>query len=160
MKRQIQDVLGRRKATGAPTEFDIILHALNNFESDRIFQNEREFETAVYTHLKAKFPNYDIQWQYGTKEGRAIDIVVNHKIAIELKIAENRGNLDDGFSKIVWYKEKGGFNQLAIVILDVGMMSFEDLKEYQDLFSEKGAKVVIKKGRLSRPNFYSSGIRR
>ncbi len=147
----IKNILRKKKAGGALTDFEVILQALDNYKIDRIVQNEREFESIIFTYLKAKFPDFDIQFQYRISSGRSIDIVINDEIALELKIGENKGNLDDGFSKIAWYKEKGGFNQLAIVILDVGMINPRDLDEYEEMFSEKGAKVVFMKGDISRP---------
>ena len=68
-----------------------------------------------------------------------IDIVIDKEIAIELKIAENRGNLDSLFAQLEWYKEI--FDQICILILDLNMV--DTIQEYKRRLEEKGANVVI-----------------
>ena len=46
---------------------------------------EKEYENSLYDYLHEKFKDYDIKKQYGIAREK-VDIVVNDKIAIELKI--------------------------------------------------------------------------
>jgi len=115
---------------------------------DRIFRDEREFETDLSAYLKAKFPQYKIKSQYRTPVGDKIDIVVDNKYAIELKVANSRADLDDVFSKIHWYRKH--FDKLIIVILDVGR--FEDTNYYAQEFKSIGVDAIVKMGRMSLHN--------
>jgi len=112
---------------------------------DRTVRDEREFETGLYNYLKAKFPEYNVIFQYPTERGGKVDIVIDDEIALELKVADTKGALNDVFSKINWYSKE--FDKLAIIILDVD--AIDDLDEYVHEFEEKDVEVVVVKGRLS-----------
>ena len=118
------------------------------YRSDRILRDEREFETELSSFLKAKFPKYQITPQYRTTAGDKIDIVVDNLYALELKVAYSRKDLDDCFSKIHFYKKH--FDKLAIVVLDIGMLS--NLNYYEKEFNKMNVEMIIKKGRVSLRN--------
>jgi len=123
-----------------------ILDVLRYYSTDRIMRDEREFETGIYEYLKSKLPRMKIKHQHKVRMGR-IDIIVGGDTAIELKIADNRGNLDSLFAQIEWYKEE--FNNLIIVIVDLGLVN--SINEYKKRFEKKGAIVIILKNiRVSR----------
>jgi len=117
-----------------------ILLVLDEYSTDRLLRDEREFETSIYEYLKVKLSNYKVKFQQKIKLGR-VDIVINDNIAIELKIADSQGNLDSLFAQIEKYKEI--FKDLILVILDLG--SVNNIDWYKAKFEKKGATVVIKK---------------
>ena len=59
--------------------------------------SEKEYEMSLFKLLEENHPDYDIKNQYGYKFGK-VDIVVNDKIAIELKY--NFGKTDE-FQRLI-----------------------------------------------------------
>jgi hypothetical protein len=130
-------------------ELNLVINALKSYTSERILRDEREFETAIYEYLKTRFSDKKIISQKETKFGKRVDIVINDRIGIELKIADNSGNLDSLFAQIEWYKEN--FEKLLFVILD--MNKVHHINEYVKRFRDKGIEVIlIKDIRFRRTN--------
>ena len=116
-----------------------ITDALEEYHTDRLIRDEEQLETVIYEYLKHTFSEYDVQFQQTINGRRRVDIVIDSEIAIELKIADKRKNLDSLFAQIEWYKDS--FDKLVLLILDLGYI--QDLGEFKERFESKGAEVVI-----------------
>jgi len=126
-----------------------IKYAIEEYSTDRLIKSERELETVIYEYLRHKFPQYNFEFQKRVPKGR-VDIVVDDEIAIELKIADNKGNLNSLFAQIEWYMDE--YDKLLIVILDLNKVP--DLDDFIDRFKQKGAEVIVlteENIRLKRP---------
>lgn len=128
--------------------FNAVLKKISeDYEADRTFRDEREFETSLYEFLKAHFPNHSIVPQYRTAGRGKVDIVIDDEVAIELKIADRFKNLHDLISQIHFYKKE--FDKIIIGILDVGLIDEDEMNEMIEEYENMGAEVIVKEGRLS-----------
>lgn len=131
-------------------KFENIVSVIEGYSTDRLIRSERELETVIYEFLRHKFPEYNFEFQKRVPKGR-VDIVVDDEIAVELKIADNKGNLNSLFAQIEWYTDE--YEKLIILILDLNRVP--DLEDFKERFEEKGAKVVVlteENIRFRRPN--------
>lgn len=128
------------------SEFDSILESIeNDFEPEDV-RDENDFEKQLTQFLKIKYPDR-IRRQVETPKGK-IDLVIDDKYAIELKIADGKGKLRDLVGQAHSYKKI--FNNVAVILLDVGKMSRSEIKEYIDDYEGLGVKTLIMEGVLRR----------
>jgi hypothetical protein len=85
--------------------------------------------------------------EVASRKGK-IDIVIDDKYAIELKIANSISNLRNLIGQIHDYLKV--YNDLAVIILDVGDLSRSDINDYVDDYQELGTKVIVLAGVLKR----------
>jgi len=128
------------------SEFDSILASIaNDFEPEDV-RDENDFEKQLTQFLKIKYPDR-IRRQVETPKGK-VDLVIDEKYAIELKIADGKGKLRDLVGQVHSYKKV--FNNVAVILLDVGKMSRSEIKEYIDDYEGLGVKTLILEGVLRR----------
>lgn len=96
--------------------------------------------------LKIKYPAR-IKIQVETPKDK-IDLFIDEKRAIELKIADGNVKLRDLVDQVYSYKKV--FNNVAVIFLDVGKMSRSEIKEYIDDYEEIGVKTLVLEGVLRR----------
>lgn len=127
-------------------EFDSILDDIEtNFEPEDV-RDENEFEKQLFQFLKIKYQG-SVDRQVNTAQGR-IDIVIDNKYAIELKIADNKGTLRALLGQLIVYKKV--YKNLAVILLDIGKMSRSEMKEYVNDYENLDVKVKIVEGILKR----------
>jgi len=128
------------------SEFDSILESIENeFEPEDI-RDENDFEKQLTQFLKIKYPGR-VRRQVETSKGK-IDLVIDEKYAIELKIADGKGKLRDLVGQVYNYKKV--FNDVAVILLDVGKIPHSEIKEYIDDYERLGVKTLIIEGVLRR----------
>ena len=131
-------------------ELDVILEKIEEkFDFSRI-RDENELEGLIEQFLKLKFEDRKIERQYRTQKGN-IDIVIDDKYGIELKIVENNKVIENLVGQIMKYVKVFGKNKIAVVILKTPKINIDVLDEYIEHYKEAGAKVlVLDKGTLRR----------
>lgn len=128
------------------SEFDSILEDIEeNFEPEDV-RDENEFEKQLTIWLKNKYPER-VKRQVETPKGK-IDIVIDNKYAIELKIADAKGKLRDLVGQVHSYKKV--YDNVAVILLDVSKMSHSEIKEYIDDYKNFGVKTLVLEGVLHR----------
>ncbi|MBI4052897.1 MAG: hypothetical protein HY394_02570 [Candidatus Diapherotrites archaeon] len=135
-----------KRKTPIDSEVLEILGILKKFESDRIFQNERELSFVLETLLKASKPHWQVEPEVPLEHGEKIDMVINRRIGIEVKIAKNNNVLRNLMAQIEEYTNF--YPDLIVAILDVGESA--DLNYYSGKYVEKGAHPIILKGRWTK----------
>lgn len=136
------------------SEFDSILESIeNDFEPEDV-RDENDFEKQLTQFLKIKYPDR-IKRQVDTPKGK-IDIVIDNRYAIELKIADGKGKLRDLVGQVHSYKKV--YNEVAVILLDVGKMSRSEIKEYVDDYENLEVKTIILEGVLRRKKGKSKQI--
>lgn len=125
--------------------FDQILSSLSNYHTDSIFQNEREFETFIHAKLESDYKNLNINRQDSNSETKP-DIVIDNDIAIELKIAHTRSDLQRALGQIMDYKDV--YNKIILVLLDTN--EFQEIDKYITKFTEMHVPVIILQGRIKK----------
>ncbi|MDP2666073.1 MAG: hypothetical protein Q8P05_01060 [Candidatus Diapherotrites archaeon] len=119
-----------------------IVRYLKSFRTNRIIHNEFEIQLALEVYLKNK---YQIFSEFRTKRGESIDFIINKKYAIEVKIAKSNNTLRNLISQIEEYMME--YPRLIVFIYDYGAPV--DLNYYASRIKEKGANVIICKGRFT-----------
>jgi hypothetical protein len=110
-------------------------------------RNEEDFEKQMYQWLSAK--NHHISRQVLVKGQRRLDLVINNKIAVELKVADRAKNVQDLIGQVTIYKKE--YKHIIAVILDVNKVS--NMKEYVELIQNvdpENIAVVLINGNLKR----------
>ena len=67
-------------------------------------RNEEDFEKQIYQRLTAK--SFDVKRQVPLGSGRRVDLVVDNKIAVELKIADRAKNVQDLIGQVTVYHQQ------------------------------------------------------
>ena len=122
---------------------------IDNIKSIRMqeVRNEEDFEKQLYQRLAAK--NFDLKRQVLLGSGRRVDMVVDNKIAVELKIADRAKNVQDLIGQVTVYHQQ--YKNIVVGILDVGEV--ENMEEYVELIQNidpEKINVVLVKGDLRR----------
>lgn len=110
-------------------------------------RNEEDFEKQVYQWLNAK--GFDIDRQVLIEGHRRIDLVVDKRIALELKVADRAKNVQDLIGQVTIYKKH--YKNILVVILDVGNVA--NMSEYIELIQNidpENIGVVLVNGDLRR----------
>jgi hypothetical protein len=128
------------------SDLDFILESIKGFEPEPV-RDEEDFEKQLFQFLKLKYPN-QVERQVETREGK-IDIVINGLYALELKIADSRGKLRDLIGQLYSYKKV--YDNVSVVLLDIGKMSYHEIKNYVDDYRRLGVKTVILRGKFVPP---------
>jgi len=130
----------------ANDDFDQLLKGIEKeFEPEDV-RDENDLEKQITQYLKIKYPG-KVRRQVETVKGK-IDLVIDNKYAIELKIADGKGKLRDLVGQIHSYKKV--YTNVAIVLLDVGRMQKSEINEYIEDYSNFGARTIVLEGVLKR----------
>ena len=122
---------------------------IDDIKSVRVQQvrNEEDFEKQLYQRLAAK--SFDVKRQVPLGSGRRVDMVVDNKIAVELKIADRAKNVQDLIGQVTVYHQQ--YKNIVVGILDVGEV--ENIEEYVQLIQNvdpEKINVVLVSGELRR----------
>ena len=112
-------------------------------------RNEEDFEKQLFQRLDAK--DYKVKRQVYYGKNNIVDLVVNGRIGVELKVADRAKNIRDLIGQITVYKKH--LEKIVVGILDCGAVSHSDIEEYVSLIKkidEENVHVVMVKGKLKR----------
>ena len=125
-----------------------LINLISSFKPE-VVRDEEDFEKQLYQYLRASLGSgVNIERQVSLSEGLRVDMVVNDTVAIEIKIAENKAQLQRLIGQVIDYKKY--FDKVMTVILDVGRLG--DLGSYIEKLEELGAIPVVVKGEVRRLN--------
>jgi len=120
------------------------------FEPERL-PDEDHLQAQILQFLKAKFPNSNVQREQPLKNNRStVDIIVDGKYAIEVKVPKNRTALRNLSAQLEEYKEE--YPEICAVILDDKKRQLtNEIKSYVDKYKTKlGIESVILTGKKRR----------
>ena len=120
-----------------------IVDILFDFEPETV-RDEEDLEKQLYQYLKARLGRRVVR-QYPVGDQK-IDIAIDGRIGIELKIAESRSKLQRLVGQVLDYVEY--FDEVIAVILDVG--ANVDIDSYIKKLRQLGAEVVVLEGDIKR----------
>jgi len=124
----------------------IILNLEKNFEPEKVF-DEKELQNLLRSFLQQAFPNAKVEREVQLKDVRdSVDILVDNKYAIEVKIPDNRLALRNAYAQLKEYQEE--FPSIIVFILDNEDKNLTDdiityTKKYR---TELGIESVVKIG--------------
>ena len=127
-------------------EFSTILSIIqSDFEPERITDQDMEdkLQSQLTVFLKAKFPDKKIDREVVLQNGDRVDIVIDDKFALELKVPTQRTALRNLTAQIEEYLEE--FDFLGVVIADITQELEEEdedpmtknINEYVERFKSK-----------------------
>ena len=117
---------------------------LEDFEPQPV-TSEEDFEKQLYQYLVAKLGRGKVKRQVSIESGQ-IDLVIDNRIGIEVKLAKRREDLRTLLGQIIDYKDY--FDKIVALILDLGHNI--DLESYKSKLKNLGAEVLIFKGMYKR----------
>ena len=130
-------------------EFELVLKSLEGFNPENV-RDEKDLENMLKTWLRARLDGYDIGVQYKTEKGN-LDIIINKKYGIELKLIERKKELENLFGQIHKYLKELGKNNLAVILLISKYISQKDVSEWTKEYENLGARVyILEKGKIKR----------
>jgi hypothetical protein len=124
----------------------IILKLEKNFEPEKVI-DEKELQNLLRSFLQQVFPNAIVEREVQLKDVRdSVDILVDKKYAIEVKIPDNRIALRNAYAQLKEYQEE--FPSIIVFILDnEGKNLTDDIITYTKKYrTELGIESVIKIG--------------
>jgi hypothetical protein len=130
-------------------EFELILDYIEHeFKPSKLnVRDERDFENVLFNILENHYPGR-IESQVKTANGK-IDIVIDTKYGIELKLADNVGVLRNLIGQIIFYKKD--YDRVAIVLLvDNNIIPEIEIKKYLEEYNNYGVRTIIKEGSIRR----------
>ncbi len=149
VERNFESEMGKEEES--KDEFELVLRNLEGFNPENV-RDERDLENMLKTWLRARLESYDIETQYKTDKGD-LDIIINNKYGIELKLIENKKVLENLFGQIHKYIKILGKNNLAVVLLVADYVNQKDVEEWTKEYENLGARVyILEKGRIKRKN--------
>lgn len=133
---------------GDSINLDSIIRRLENEFKPEKLQSEDHLQAQIFQFLKAKFPNADVRREQPLKNIRdSIDILVNGKYAIEVKVPADRTALRNLAAQLEEYQEE--YPDICVVILDNEELNLsEDINYYKERYKSKlGVDSVVLSGR-------------
>jgi len=114
-------------------EFENIINAIKSQFNPEKITNEEHLEAQMVIFLKAKFPDKKISRQVRTRSGDDLDILIDDKFALELKVPTDRTVLRNLNAQLREYKEEYPF--LCAYIFDNQNLNLSNIiNEYVDKY--------------------------
>jgi len=114
----------------------IILKLEKGFEPEKVY-DEKELQNLLRSYLQTVFPNVTVEREVSLKEVRdSIDILVDGKYAIEVKIPNSRTELRNLSAQLEEYKEEFP-NIIAFILNNEEKDLSEDIEYYTKRFKSK-----------------------
>ncbi|NJE06623.1 hypothetical protein E3E22_10640 [Thermococcus sp. MV5] len=120
-----------------------IVDILFDFEPETV-RDEEDLEKQLYQYLKARLGRRVVR-QYPVGDQK-IDIAIDGRVGIEIKIAESRSKLQRLVGQVLDYVEY--FDEVIAVILDVG--ANVNIDSYIKKLRQLGAEVVVLEGDIKK----------
>ncbi len=131
-------------------DFELVLNLISQGFDPENVRDEKDLENQLKQWLRAKLEDKDIRTQYKTEKGE-IDLVIDKKYGIELKLVETKKVLQHLLGQINDYIKVLGKGNLAVILLVGKNISYKDLEESRKDYQNIGAKVLIlEQGRIKR----------
>ena len=137
VKRKIvaKSFFGEEAGAGDEGEFRKIMNSIRDgFDSEKIW-DEQHLEDQLMIHLKAKFENMSIERQQPAPSGGRVDILIEGKYVLELKVPRSRDDLRNLSAQLEEYKED--FPYVCAVIADTQNVDEGEIKTYVDRYKSK-----------------------
>ena len=137
VKRKIvaKSFFGEEAGAGDEGEFRKIMNSIRDgFDSEKIW-DEQHLEDQLVIHLKAKFGNMRIERQQAAPTGGRVDILIEGKYVLELKVPRSRDDLRNLSAQLEEYKED--FPYVCAVIADTQNVDEGEIKTYVDRYKSK-----------------------
>jgi len=130
---------------GDQREFENIMNTIRaEFEPENI-TNEEHLEAQLTIFLKAKFPEKKVERQIVTKKSDILDILIDGKYVLELKVPKQKNDLRNLSAQLDEYKDD--YSYLCAVIADISRTDYEvmvldprlaqNIKDYVDKYKMK-----------------------
>jgi len=125
----------------------IILKLDKNFDPEKVI-DEKELQNNIRVFLQTAFPNVDVEREAPLKQIRdSIDILVDGKYAIEVKIPNSRADLRNLTAQLEEYQEE--YPDIIALIMDNEEKNLtKDIQHYVERYKSKlGIESVVKIGK-------------
>jgi hypothetical protein len=103
----------------------------DGFDSEKIW-DEQHLEDQLIIHLRAKFENMRIERQQSAPSGGRVDILIEGKYVLELKVPRSRDDLRNLSAQLEEYKED--FPYVCAVIADTQNVDEGEIKHKWKIF--------------------------
>jgi len=141
-------------------EFVFLMHEIEKgFEPERI-KDEKELQSQLTIFLKAKFPDKKIEREVSTKAGDKLDIVIDGKFVLELKVPRGKTDLRNLSAQLEEYQEE--YPNVCAVIADISrIVDLDDPDPVEENLTQKISEYADKyKVKLGIPTLTFSVIKR
>lgn len=129
----------------AKHDFEELLSTIMDFKPETV-RNEEDLEKQLYQFLSGKLSKRRIERQVNVNSSMKIDLVVDGKYGIELKIADTAQKLHTLTGQALFYKEN--LEEVIAVILDTG--ANVDIDKFVKKLEEYGVHVIRLYGTVKR----------
>ena len=137
--------IGYESRSKIKNKFEEVLNIIKEQFKPEAVRNEEDLEKQLYQFLSAKLGKERVKRQVQIGQDR-IDLVIDDKYGIEVKIADKSQKLKTLIGQVMHYKDK--FDGIIAVILDVGAIT--NIEEHVKKLEEVGASVVRLSGTVKR----------
>jgi len=134
------------KVSRSKKDFEELLNTIRDQFRPETVRNEEDLEKQLYQFLSGKFNERKIERQVYVDGSMKIDLVVDGKYGIELKIADSAQKLHTLTGQALFYKEN--FKEVIAVILDTG--ANVNIDKFVKKLEEYGIHVVRLFGSVKR----------
>jgi len=125
----------------------IILKLEKGFEPEKVY-DEKELQNLLRSFLQQAFPKTTVEREADFKSNRdSVDILIDGKYAIEVKIPNSRTELRNLSAQLEEYREEYP-NIIAFILENEELNLTDDIKEYTEKYKSKlGIESVVKIGK-------------
>ena len=141
VKRKIvaKSFFGEEAGAGDEGEFRKIMNSIRDgFDSEKIW-DEQHLEDQLIIHLRAKFENMRIERQQKAPSGGRVDILIEGKYVLELKVPRSRDDLRNLSAQLEEYKEDFPYVCAVIAFVDADdyHVTQDEITTYVDKYKSK-----------------------
>jgi hypothetical protein len=141
-----KEIAEQKKKKKINDEFmGIIKFIKSDFEVSGKIHDEDALQNQLIQVLGTKFGKGGIEQEQPLKNGDIVDILINKKFVIELKIPENRTALRNLYGQLKEYMDE--FENICVFILDIDSLNKETIQHYVKRYKDDfGIESIVKKG--------------
>ena len=128
-------------------DFEKIINSIKNHFKPEKIKDEEHLESQLVIYLKAKFPDKKISRQVTIQGNDVLDILIDDKYALELKVPSERSHLRNLGAQLVEYNEH--YPDICAIIFDNVSEPHltQDIIDYSDKFKQNhGIPTIILNG--------------
>lgn len=137
-------IIDAEQEISTSNEFDTILNFISEFKPEP-FVDEKDLQNQLKVKLESGYPNR-IMREVGTQLGGKIDFAIDGKYGIEVKPIWDKKTLQDLIGQIILYKR--AFNEVGVVLCDIGKLHHSVVKEFLKEYRNQGAKAIVIRGNI------------
>lgn len=132
----LQNDIDNKNLKSTDSEFQQIIQEITNLFIPQKITNEEHLQSQITIFLQARYPEKIVEREIQTSKGDKLDIVIDKKYVLEVKVPHDKTALRNLSAQLEEYQEEYS-NICAVIFNDENLYLSETIREYATKYHEK-----------------------